>query len=182
MRKEIFGVFILLIILILIPEFIFSQNIIKKQPELAEKIREQLSLFNFEEEVIKEVIVYKFKGTTEEAFVFVENNLLEEGDKLSEMKFIKNNLCEILNFYKITAEKGYFKEFDQQWLESAKKIEAEIEDIKQISYYDILINKGEEIEISIESPFFNPFSLDLAEGTHIVFVIYQFEKSKITLN
>lgn len=183
MRSKIFTAAVFLLI------FVFSstvncQNPVKERPDLIQDLIEQSQIFSFageeEPDGIPEnvsVTIYQYDGTAEEALRYVNEVLFKDDNRKPEMESSKMFLSEFLLSIKMMAEKGFSPGLDEEWLKKAEEEIVKLEGIEQESYYGYLEYPDMDKDVTIQSPFFNPVSFELLEGTYIIYTESKFAEA-----
>lgn len=161
---------VLLVCALMISSSALAQELITERPDLKQEVIELSKAFDFEEEELNNLDfnVYQFQGTVEEALTYVEKTLLKDDEKKPEMEYSQNNLSEMLAGIRSMSEFGVISPLDKEWTAASKIEEEKLKDIKQTVYYGSIEYPNLEKEISVESPFFNPLTFRLEEGTFII--------------
>jgi len=120
--KSILSTILVIFLLILIcSTTILCQSSVKERPDMLKELNEMAQVFSYGEEMPDNIstTIYQFSGTTEEALIFVEEELFKDENKNLEMEYDEMSLSEILISMKALAEQGYSPILDDDWIERA---------------------------------------------------------------
>lgn len=184
MRSKIFTSAAVFLLIFILSSTVYCQNPVKERPDLIQDLIEQSKIFSFAGEEgldgIPEnvsVTIYQYDGTAEEALRFVNEVLFKDDNRKPEVEYSKMSLSEILLSIKMMAEQGFSPGLDEEWLKKAEEEIVKLEDIEQESYYGYLEYPDIDKDVTIQSPFFNPVSFKLLEGTYIVYTESKFAEA-----
>ena len=175
MKNKLFILMALLLLILVSSTTSLAQNVIEERVDLKEEIIKLSKVFDFEEDELENVEfkVYQFRGTVEEALIFVEETLLKDESQKIKMEYSGTELSEMLVGIRTLSEYGVISTLDEEWIEASKVEEERLSDRKQKSYYGYLEYPDIEKDVSIENPYYNPITFRLEEGTYIIYSEYK---------
>lgn len=171
MKKIVFTFLVMLVIFLISSASILCQSSVKERPDMLSELNELAQVFSYEEDTHNNIstTIYQFSGTAEEALVFVKEELFKDDNQDLEMEFDKMDLSEILISMKAMAEQGFSPILDEEWIIRADNEISRFKDLEQVVYSGGIEYPDIEKDVTIQSPFFNPVSFKVIEGTYIIY-------------
>lgn len=169
--KKIFIYLVLSFIFIsVITGLILAQEVVMEHNEkLSEDQRKLWIAYGINPNQLEGVWVHSFKGTPEEAIKFIGDIAEKNGAELPEMHKFESTLGDTINNTISVYGERLVEEFGQEWLDSAEKKAVELNDVSQISYMGgFEIEDGTKVQMNIETPYLNPLTMEVYEGTYVI--------------